>query len=281
MCYGIIYKIENKINGKIYIGQTTRTFYERYGGDIRNTHNEHLKRSIDYYGIESFEIDECVCKCETKEELDRVEQFYIYVYDSANPEHGYNLTFGGEGGTPNEETRKKISEALSGEKNPMYGKNPEDYMTPETIKIKREKLSKANSGENSYWWGKHLSEETKKKISKANSGENSGMWGKKISEEHKRKISETHKGKPLSDEHKKKLRKKHKNSKSIVQLDKEGNFVKEFSYISEASRELNIACQSISACCKGRRKSAGGYVWKYLDDFGNVTTLDTPVSFLK
>ena len=278
MCYGIIYKIENKINGKIYIGQTTKTFDERYGGDIRNTHNEHLRNSIEICGVENFYIDKCVCECETKEELDRVEQFYIYVYNTMDPKHGYNMQSGGSNGKPSEETKQKISESLKGEKNPMYGKNSEDYMTPEAIKIKREKLSKANSGENSYWWGKHLSEETKKKISKANSGENSGMWGKKISEEHKRKISETHKGKPLSDEHKKKLRKKHKNSKSIVQLDKEGNFIKEFSYISEASRELNIACQSINACCKGRRKYAGGYMWKYLDDFISSTTIEPVVS---
>ena len=42
-----------------------------------------------------------------------------------------------------EETRKKISQASSGENNPMFGKNPRDFMTEEQLRIHDEKMSKA------------------------------------------------------------------------------------------------------------------------------------------
>lgn len=274
MSYGIIYKIENKINGKIYIGQTVKSFDERYGGDIeKNTHNKHLRNSIKKYGIENFVIDKCVCKCETKEELDRVEQFYIYVYDAMDPEHGYNKREGGNGGKLSNETKQKMSEAQKGEKHPMWGKNPEDYMTEETIKIKREKQSKALKG-------KPFSNEHKKKLSEnhANvSGKKNPMYGKNsedyMTEEaiqmRRKKISKAFKGE------------KNPRARAVIQLSNNGDFIKKYDFIKQAAKELNINRQSISACCKGKIKSAGGYMWKYLDEFISSTTGDTPVSFLK
>lgn len=55
--YGQIYAIKNKINNKVYIGQTIRkSVLERYHGSISNTHNVHLKNAIQKYGEENFEI---------------------------------------------------------------------------------------------------------------------------------------------------------------------------------------------------------------------------------
>ena len=51
--------------------------------------------------------------------------------------------------------------------------------------------------------------------------------------------------------------------KPVVCYDKTGQKIKEYDSIANASRELNIASGSISCCCKGRLKSAGGYVWIY------------------
>ena len=56
--YGIIYKITNTVDGKIYIGQTVRSFWERYEGHLENTKNRHLKRAIQKYGVDAFEIVE-------------------------------------------------------------------------------------------------------------------------------------------------------------------------------------------------------------------------------
>lgn len=51
--------------------------------------------------------------------------------------------------------------------------------------------------------------------------------------------------------------------KLVLQYDKLGNLIKEFNCIADASRELNIPTTNISKCCKGKRKSAGKFIWKY------------------
>ena len=102
--------------------------------------------------------------------------------------------------------------------------------------------------------GVPLSEATKKAIGEA-------LKGVPLSEEHKKAISETLKGVPLSEEHKKAIGEA--NSKKILQLTKSGEFIREWPSICEAERELGIAQSSICSCCKGIRKSAGGYIWKY------------------
>ena len=70
------------------------------------------------------------------------------------------------------------------------------------------------------------------------------------------------KGIPLSEEHKKAIGEA--NSKKVLQLTKAGEFIREWSSMTEASRQVKINCGHIGSCCKGIRKSAGGYVWKYV-----------------
>ena len=56
-------------------------------------------------------------------------------------------------------------------------------------------------------------------------------------------------------------------SKKVNQFSMNGEFIKTWSCITEASDKLNIAFTNISACCRnyGRVKSAGGYRWKFED----------------
>lgn len=53
--------------------------------------------------------------------------------------------------------------------------------------------------------------------------------------------------------------------KSVLQYTKTGEFVKEWDCISKAEAEYSIAHSKISAVCKGKRKSAGGFIWRYKD----------------
>lgn len=53
------------------------------------------------------------------------------------------------------------------------------------------------------------------------------------------------------------------NQKAIIQLDKNGNKIKEWESMKLAGEKLNISKQNISACCRGIRKTAGGFIWKY------------------
>ena len=55
----IIYKITNKINGKIYIGQTIRTLRERFNAhSSKNGSHTYIGRSIKAHGKENFLIEE-------------------------------------------------------------------------------------------------------------------------------------------------------------------------------------------------------------------------------
>lgn len=54
-----------------------------------------------------------------------------------------------------------------------------------------------------------------------------------------------------------------KKCKPVDQFMLDGQFVKRWSSATEAARELGVNNRTISACCKGKRKSTGGYVWKY------------------
>lgn len=52
----------------------------------------------------------------------------------------------------------------------------------------------------------------------------------------------------------------------IKQYDLNGNFIKEWNSSVEAEKDLNINSRSIRAVCSGKRNTAGGFIWKYLND---------------
>ena len=52
--------------------------------------------------------------------------------------------------------------------------------------------------------------------------------------------------------------------KKVRQYSKSGEFIKEFNCVADASREYNIPTTNISKCCKGKRHSAGKFIWKYV-----------------
>ena len=55
-------------------------------------------------------------------------------------------------------------------------------------------------------------------------------------------------------------------SRKILQYSKSGEFIREWSGATEAERMLGIANSHIIACCKGRLKSAYGFIWKYKEE---------------
>ena len=87
--------------------------------------------------------------------------------------------------------------------------------------------------------------------------------GKKHSEETKRKISETRKGKHFSEEHKRKMSEAMINRKDLSKKVLCVETGEVFESASEASRKTGIHKGSISQVCLGKRKTAGGYHWKF------------------
>lgn len=176
--YGIIYKITNKINGKCYIGQTTKGFDKRYvyqGEDIEkvykyhltmkkcDNYNEHLFRSIEKYGVDSFEVIKVFDVAFSQIELNIKEKFYIKLFKSNERDFGYNINEGGEGNSRpcKEETKIKISKAnkgkLLGEKNPMYGKTHTKEVKKKMSEINKKRIrEKSNRAKEIFIYDKNM-----------------------------------------------------------------------------------------------------------------------------
>lgn len=94
-----IYKIENLVNGKVYIGQSININqrWSKHKADLRhNNHdNVHLQNSWNKYGEDSFSF-EVIENC-SEQELNDKEIYWINEYNSYEREFGYNLTLGGAG----------------------------------------------------------------------------------------------------------------------------------------------------------------------------------------
>lgn len=197
------YETDKGIDGKGYIGsRKLRTAdtpeKEEYWGTPKSKRNLDFKLNKNKEKIILGEF-------ETKEEAYAHEMYLHDLWDVDHNPHfanqakqtsvnfSYDLS-------PTEDTRKKIGEAVKGEKNGMYGKThtPEvkKKIKENSLKLKhteetRKQMSKTHTGM------KHT-EETKRKISKANKGKKmpNDPWnkGKKLpplSQEHKNKISES------------------------------------------------------------------------------------------
>lgn len=95
-----IYKIQNKLNGKCYIGQSV-DIHRRWNdhksaafNQNADCYHQHLYRAMRKYGINQFDfsiLEEC-----SRDELDTKEKYYIHQFDSFY--NGYNQTFGGDTG---------------------------------------------------------------------------------------------------------------------------------------------------------------------------------------
>lgn len=141
---GFIYKITNNINGKFYIGKTSRTINWRF-----STHKsasispkDYFHRALKKYGSENFSII-CIKEVREDDDINELEKYYI---SWLNPE--YNLKEGGEGGRHSDISKKRMSKSQKGVKR---------NRTPEGEKQWREKLSKSNKGKNTWtknkkWW---------------------------------------------------------------------------------------------------------------------------------
>ena len=182
----IIYKVENKINGEIYIGQTKKDLSERIAGHILNK-KSYFSRALGKYGLESFLIS-VIDEAEIREILNEKEKYWIKFYNCRVP-YGYNLTSGGEGNDSptSDETKKKQSESHKGKVSGMLGKHQ-----PESAK---EKLRKPRSEEFKQKLRVPMSEERKRNLKIAHN-----------TPESKEKSRESHLNKHYSEETKYKMK---------------------------------------------------------------------------
>lgn len=243
-----IYKVTNRINGKMYIGQHR---YDGVGLDPRYFGSGVLlKKAYDKYGIENFDM-ELVEEC-PEEDLNPLEQLYIEHYNTLKP-NGYNLTEGGEG--------------VSGFK-----------LSPETI----EKLSIPINqyDDNGNLVKSYISAtEAARQFGCDNSAINNALRNPNIKSNgfRFRYASEcSSKIEPYS-------KPKRYNQKKINQYSLDGKYLNTFESASEVGRILNKKDISlICACCRGKTKSAYGFIWRYYDEcYGNndITPYEKPKAY--
>lgn len=112
-----VYKHTNKINGKVYIGQTGQKPERRWGNQGSGYKaNPYFYNAIKKYGWDNFE-HEIIDFNLTLEESNELEIELINKFDSRNPEKGYNLKSGGSNGELAESTKLKLAKATTGRKN--------------------------------------------------------------------------------------------------------------------------------------------------------------------
>lgn len=164
---GFIYEIRNKVNDKVYIGQTIQTPKKRERSHFstlrRGIHkNPHLQSAFNKYGESNFKFT-VLNYATDKKTLDDLENEYIARYNCLNNNYGYNMKEGGGNGKPSKDVCQKISDSHKGTKNPMYGKRgPLNHMY-------------GRCGNENPNYGKKRSLTTRKKMSKCR--RNKGKFG--------------------------------------------------------------------------------------------------------
>lgn len=112
--YGMIYCIQNKLNGKVYIGQTTMQLCRRKAvhlNDAKKGCEFYLHRAIRKYGKDAF-IWRILGYAACQFGLDILEKSWMWITSDYN----YNIREGGSHGKASKESREKMSKARKGKK---------------------------------------------------------------------------------------------------------------------------------------------------------------------
>lgn len=232
-----IYRIVNKINHKIYVGQTSKTIEERFEEHIYNSkcsdiNHRKLYMAIQKYGIKNFYVEE-IDRAVTKEDANYKEEFYIECYNSFHK--GYNANTGGDCGSAN---RKRVFQIDKSTLNIINTFNStreagRDIGKP-NIHISDACLGKRKSAYGYYWC---FAEDYDKYLCLLNSNDYTP---------NKNRIY----------------------TRTILQIDSEGTILTEYDTVYDAARSIKGCPTKIREVCKGKRKHHRGYKWEY--KFGPV-----------
>lgn len=259
----IVYKHTNKTNGKCYIGITGQSPRKRWNGGAGYAQNSYFYSAIKKYGWDGFEHT-IIAEGLTLEEAYAMERELIAKYNSSNREHGYNLDLGGNGaGSRSEETIRKQTEIirrLYRETN-LRQKISEGGKRRFKKEEEHEKLRRAAN----------LRNQDAEKFNNICEG-NRNRW--KREEEHE-KISESLKSyyqdNPQRKEEISKERRAYfeahpekKTTKKVAQIQTDEKVIKVWDSLTEAAEQCKIELKNISAVCRGKRKTAGGYIWRFV-----------------
>ena len=289
-----IYKIENKINGNVYIGQScnlqARMAEHKCPGKFDNpnkaSYNYPLYRAIRKYGIENFSFT-IIEQCEL-EALDEREKYWIKYYDSYN--NGYNATLGGKTGANYEEFpvyKYDIYGNFLEEYNNLYTAAEKNNIKPSALQevLADNPRHKTAGG---YQWKKYKQEKIlskfkyvqvtcyslqNEKIATYNSFQEASFYSKdNVREirnccEHKLKSTMKYQWFYTDEIIDKQLEPNFNRGKGVNQYVYNFNLINHYPSIKRAQEITGICGSMISEVChiekERRHHTAGGYIWAY------------------
>ena len=245
-----VYLHVNKINLKKYVGITSKAPEDRWGKNgCHYIDSPRFYNAIQKYSWNNF-AHFIIASNLSHDEACYYEKYLIQKFNLQDDKFGYNIKEGGQGGPIENETKIKIGNANRGRKASIETKKKlsEAHKGRKHTQEERENISKANKGKK-----KPLSWIENRIGLKA--GEKHPLFGKHPSEETTRKrtasMRKYYSMHPFPAEPKRKQ----------VILVETGEI---FDSIEKAAKQKNIIRSSISECCSGKRKTAGGFHWKFV-----------------
>ncbi len=259
-------------NGKIYIGQTKQRLTKRFGHGAGYAFCPLMAKAIDKYGWDSIVTEILENNITSQELANEREIYYIKLYDSRNPDKGYNIGYGG--GVVDRCEDERILTLWNEGKSQTEIKSLLHY-DMQTIRLfleahgvneemRYERRNQIISNKSKYFdneqiyqlWQEHNSyPEIIKQLGCSRDTIRRALEQKGITEEQRREN-----GKLMSADNK-------TCQKPVNQYDLNNNYIQTFKSIAAANIALGKISNSsnIVQVCKGKRKQAYGFVWRYTD----------------
>jgi group I intron endonuclease len=240
-----IYKIINP-NNKIYIGQSKniKRRWEEYNKLKRCKKQIKLYNSLIKYNPINH-IFEVIEECTIEQLNDR--EIYWGLFYNVLGLNGLNLKLGNGRGKVSNETKLKISNSNKGKAGKYKRTNHIKSITSKSNSVKIYQFD--INGNFIQEWESIVKAELKygKGIKDNLSGKNKTSQGFVWS------YTNVFPG----------YNNKHGNNITVIQKSKNGNFIQEWDSFTEIERVLKYPTSNISTCCKGKQKTAYGYIWEY------------------
>lgn len=272
---GIIYKAVNKITGKTYVGATRYSLDKRWNEHVRSSetteNRSKFHKAIRKYGDENFDVE--VIEEVPNDMLAEREVANICHYDSYY--NGYNSTLGGPGYNQIEYEKvqdlwdrgyncRKIAELLDIAPGTVY-KALEDYDAYSTAESMRRGKSNQMHKVRQYDFDGNLIAEYESTAAAARAYDVDRTLISAVCR-HKRPSGVGYRWEYADDNASDFFYLESKKPKRVYQCTLDGEIVNSFASMMDASRIFGINRSAISACCSGRQRTAGGYIWRYADE---------------
>lgn len=278
-----VYMHRNIINNKVYVGQTGTAVEDRWQNGKGYKGCTLFERAINKYGWDNFEhtiLEDNL----TRQEVGIAENKFITLYDSTNPEKGYNISTGGESGhvgvKMSDEARKRMSKARKGK---PFSQEHKDKISA-SLKgrpLSKETINKIRIANSKPCVqldldGNFIQEyQTTWEASQVSGVSQSSICGSLNKNKQQKtaggfiwvQADEYHKSDFLLNL--KDYIKIYKNNrkKSVVQLSQNGEYITAFESCAAAGRSLGKDGRHINTCCMGDINTAYGYVWVYTSEY--------------